>query len=333
MRREAKTRSTKNGWHVNHGEMCVDVLDSTAFTVRLWPINPGLETNNGLFNWLPANGARAWDYYKIRKMTFKYQPTCGTLTGGEIFLAFDPVMSDAAPSSKFTMSNYRYFKACAPWEHASLTITPENKDWLAVRLGAVAVPQRLTDCGNFLIASVGGAGIGNAIGNIVVEYDIEFKDATVNRAPALTMGYCDIEGAAGGVIGAGFEVALGMVAPDPVNFPSSQPNNMNITFPSGSSLGLPFGRFRVSGFVGFTHTGPNAAGQYCRMRVYFDGAPLAGSEWYVNIQTGDTRSSYVIDCYIVNITPNVPVVVEFRLLNNTASNVTYQNGKFMIQSL
>lgn len=173
--------------NVKHSEYIGDVYaQEDPFVVQdTFPINPGLRKT---FPWLHRM-ARQFESYKFRNLRFRFETEAATSASG--FIAFIPEFdpSDPAPATKVQAFQYENTVRVAPWKIASVPIAKHNlqkRRSYFTRSGAQADKQTF-DVGNLFIASGGQALDGVVLGQIWVEYDIDFE--TPQQEPLVASEY------------------------------------------------------------------------------------------------------------------------------------------------
>nr|UUW21075.1 MAG: coat protein [Guiyang tombus-like virus 2] len=159
------------------------VMGSVGFGVVLaYDINPGLVAT---FPWL-STIARQFDKYKVKKLVFRYKNVKGTAASGNITMAADYDVIDAAPTTAGQITQMTDYVDGAPWTQFSLS----TKSWAAgplfVREGPlVGVDMRNHDACKVYVACEGCADT-SLHGYVEVEYEIELfaKQGVVSNSIA-----------------------------------------------------------------------------------------------------------------------------------------------------
>lgn len=169
---------------VRHREYIGDILATTAFTNRQYPINPGLAQT---FPWL-STIANSFEQYRIRGLLFEFGSTSSdallsssTSTAlGSVIMSTDYDVADPAPTSKREMLNALFASSDKP---SQTFIHPlECKKSISAQTilynRSAAVPggfdKRLYDFANFNIATEGMQAAGGVLGELWVTYEVEF---------------------------------------------------------------------------------------------------------------------------------------------------------------
>jgi len=165
---------------IKHSEYIRDIQPSTAFQLDNLAINPGLDST---FPWL-SQVALAFTNYKWRRLTFIFKSTSADLVSGTngalgtTMMATDYNSVDDAFPDKKTMANYEGTTACKPSMTCihSVSCTKTAAGLLYTR-DAQPPPNadiRLYDIGRFSLATEGMQGTVGTIGELWVDYEVEF---------------------------------------------------------------------------------------------------------------------------------------------------------------
>lgn len=179
-------KTTNRGFVVVHREFIQDVTASDSnFRNTTFSINPGLATT---FPWLSAIAGR-YESYLFRRLHFIYEPICPTTTPGAVMMAVDYDASDVAPTSKVVLMSYRGAVRSAPWNitrfdasrgdlrkfgvqrYVRNTSTPANTD------------VKTYDVGNLQLATQNTPATPTTLGELYVEYEVEFFTPQIPTAP------------------------------------------------------------------------------------------------------------------------------------------------------
>ncbi len=165
---------------IAHRDFLGDVTGSTAFAIKSYPLNPGL---NLTFPWL-AGVAGQFQSYRIRGMIFEFKSTSAQALNninsalGTVIMATQYNSLLASFSSKLEMENYEFATSCKPSESMLHPVECAQGEapleCLYIRTGSVPNGQdeRFFDFGDFQIATV-GMQAASTIGELWVTYDIE----------------------------------------------------------------------------------------------------------------------------------------------------------------
>lgn len=183
-------RNMSSGTRVVHREFLNDVITSPtigAFDIQKIPIQPALLQS---FPWLSAS-AENYQEYTINGMIYEfksnsYNAVSSTNTAsGTVIMATNYNVLDPTFPNKFTMEQTLYTCSSKPSVDLMHPIecakveTPTNV--LFTRSGPVTTgDNRLSDWGNFYIATVGMQGASTNIGELWVTYDITLLKPKLN---------------------------------------------------------------------------------------------------------------------------------------------------------
>lgn len=178
----AKTRvptikATNRGFVVTHREYIQDVTAADAnFRNNTLSVNPGLATT---FPWLSAIAGR-FESYLFRRLHFIYEPICPTTTPGAVMMAVDYDAADSAPTSKVVLMAYRGAVRSAPWNITRFDATRGDlrkfgvQRFVRTTSNPANTDLKTYDVGNFQIATQNTPGTPTTLGELYVEYEVEF---------------------------------------------------------------------------------------------------------------------------------------------------------------
>lgn len=139
------------------------------------------------FPWL-ATTASAYESYKFRSLKFVYAGRVSSTVGGYCTIAVDFDPSDPAPTSRQEINNFNDRTAVVPWTvQADLVCRRDGLSRIPkylTRSSSVAGELGIYDVGTLYIVT-GGQATSSAIGELWVEYDVEFYIPQTNRPGAL----------------------------------------------------------------------------------------------------------------------------------------------------
>lgn len=135
-------------------------------------VNPGKVDT---FPWL-CNIARCYEYYRFKRLMYKYVPLIGTTATGRVCMAFDGDPHDTYPANMDAMESYEAAVSFQPWARAQMHVpsgilSRYQKFYCRYNLDATDV--RVTDVGCFYFAA-DGCPDNVAIGRVYVDYEVEF---------------------------------------------------------------------------------------------------------------------------------------------------------------
>lgn len=169
---------------IRHREFIKDITSSSVagqFNVEVFPIQPGL---SGSYPWLSAI-AENYSQYHVAGQIYEFKTTSvdalnSTNTAlGTVIMATNYNVNDIPFQNKQQMENYEFSVSCKPSEslvhpiECDMSQTPVNV--LYVRntpTAATSFDLRMSDLGNFQIATVGMQAASVQVGELWVSYDI-----------------------------------------------------------------------------------------------------------------------------------------------------------------
>jgi hypothetical protein len=144
----------------------------------IYPMQPGSDVT---FQWL-YQLAVLFETYRINKMRFCYVPMCATSQVGSVYLGIDYDPVDSQPISKSAFCSLPSVASGPAWQGFCLDFDPRNVrpfNEHYTRDGIVSGTDLKTyDCGNLFIGLDGFAN-SNQVGDLYVEYDIDFYQPQV----------------------------------------------------------------------------------------------------------------------------------------------------------
>jgi hypothetical protein len=169
-------------------EFIMDINGSTnAYQqVGTLPVNPGLAIT---FPWL-STVANNFDMYQIKRLVFKYFNKTTTANKGEVIVAYDPKVTDAAPTASAQILNFDVRFSTDPWMDAQLAVPTSDLNRLPkymIRNAVVSADYTNFDIGNIFIATTGNVD-GTRVGQLYVDYEIHLFSPQVQSlgAPGAT---------------------------------------------------------------------------------------------------------------------------------------------------
>lgn len=183
---------------VRHREYIGDIISTTAFTNRNFPINPGMV---GTFPWL-AQIANAFEQYRFRGLIFEFKSlsadaliSASTNIGqGTVIMATQYNALSPGFSTKIEMENYEFANSCKPscsFMHPVECATYQTPNTpLYVRSGAIPTgsDERLYDLGNFNLATQGLPSDTGSVGELWATFEIELFKPKYNPNTAEGLG-------------------------------------------------------------------------------------------------------------------------------------------------
>lgn len=181
VRKAPKVTFSSNGnCVVSHMEYICDVSSSLDFVSRSRRLNP---QDPGTFTWLSAIATR-FEFYKFRKLSVHYRPSCSTATDGFVIVGVDFDAYDEAPS-KVSMLAWKSSTKAAFWQEIDLDVSSQLSS-LPLKYADTASPgdERVSDLGKLWIATDQGTTV-KCRGEIFVQYVVEFQQPSYKIPPAL----------------------------------------------------------------------------------------------------------------------------------------------------
>jgi hypothetical protein len=173
---------------VRHREYIQDIAGSVNYAVSSFAVNPGVAAT---FPWL-STMAQLYESYRFNSLKFEYETQKSASTNGTVLLGIDFDASDVAPVSKQQLMSFEGSVRSGVWQECAYTsaipslrkIGPDKYN----RSGSLAANQdiKMYDTGNLFVATQGCADA-SAIGELYVDYDVEFHTPQVN-ASGLALG-------------------------------------------------------------------------------------------------------------------------------------------------
>lgn len=192
--RSPKVSTKDSNPHFKHKELVATVRNTTGavqvngFTtnpqsLRVNPLNPKL------FNWLSSIGG-SYDKYKFTSLRFTYIPDIGSSEAGRLFMSWDPDSQDVPPTNQTALTNQTPNVSINVWKDVTFSVKCDN-EWRYTHDSDV-VDRKLIDFGQFIFA-VWNGGSTNIVGELYVEYSVEFKFPQSPVGPTM-FGIVDVGG-------------------------------------------------------------------------------------------------------------------------------------------
>lgn len=222
------------GTTIVHTEFLGDISGSSAFTNRVYKVNPG---DAQTFPWL-SQIADSFDKYKFRRLMFSYRTSSTdystTSTLGMVVMAAQYNVLDPQFNNKLVMENYDTAISTKISQSCIYGVECKNSTQAAGQLYIRATPnpsssdQRLYDLCNFNLATVANPNT-QVIGELWVSYEVELYNPNITYSQYGTSS----------IVYHG--VSVTGTATNPFNGIIEKYNNLDapITFPSGAILKLP----------------------------------------------------------------------------------------------
>jgi len=212
-------------------EFITNVIGQEDFTPLGYAVNPG---DSETFPWL-SQIAPAFQKYKFHKLKFLYETSSPTIIGGVVILAPEFNVTDPLPESKQDLLEYKYATRSAPWENFHLDLRTSDvmnyKEYYVRNTSASSTDLKLSDP-LYIICSVDGISDEiNSVGELWVEYDIEFTIPQKINNNSLNSSYFNSISVAGITLGQPCgTTTVGSEGTGSITF--NQPES-TFTFPSG----------------------------------------------------------------------------------------------------
>ncbi len=172
---------------VRHREYVQDISGSVGFSCSTLAVNPGIAAT---FPWL-SQIAPNYESYIFKKCNFEFETQKSTASSGSLMMAIDYDAADSAPSDKTTLMSYMGAVRSAVWDEcrfagdrADLRKFGQQRYNRSAAL-ASNLDIKTYDVGNLQIATQGCADT-SAIGELYVDYEVEFHTPQKSSAPAAT---------------------------------------------------------------------------------------------------------------------------------------------------
>lgn len=172
-------KQTKGKVHIVHRELVTSVINlvgnfrvnnNVSAQIGQFRINP---SNSSLFTWLPTIASN-FDSYRFTSIRFVYVPLCATTETGRVSLFWDKDSQDPLPVDRAALSSYGHSNEGPPWAETILNVPTDGKQRFVT--DSNTTDRKLVDLGQFAFATYAG-GSDNQIGDIYVEYGVEFSEA------------------------------------------------------------------------------------------------------------------------------------------------------------
>jgi hypothetical protein len=165
-----------------------DLAGATSFSATRYKINPGLSIMKGL----SAIAAR-YDRYRFHKLNLVYCPKQAVATTkGMIHLAYDPNPNHGPPTALADLSAYAHHDLVQVYGDLNLILNFSKLPSLSrdrfVRCGPVSGDLGLYDAVGVIVA-VDAMADTSAVGDIYLDYEVEFYDLQIDRSNPVPRGY------------------------------------------------------------------------------------------------------------------------------------------------
>jgi len=222
------------GTTIVHTEFLGDISGTSAFTNRVYKVNPG---DANTFPWL-SQIADSFDKYKFKRLMFSYRTSstdyAPSSTLGMVVMAAQYNVLDPKFQNKLVMENYdtaistKTSQSCLYGVECKSNTQAAGQLFVRVTPNPTASDQRLYDLCNFSLATVSNPSTG-IIGELWVTYEVELYN------PNITYSQYGVSS----IVYHGISVTG--TATSPFNGIVEKYNNLDasVTFPTNSSFRLP----------------------------------------------------------------------------------------------
>lgn len=308
---------TNEGVIIRHKEYLGDIFSSStakAFTIRAFPLNPGLSTS---FPWLSST-ANNFTEYTIKGLIYHFKSNSGDAftsadaSTGSVMMCTQYRSSQAAPANKQEVLQQYWSQSAAPQQdfvHAVECDPKENPLSVHyVRSGTQPANEDLMfyDLGTTYIASVGLQGTSVNMGELWVTYEIELKKPQLRDLRSPASEYYHAFGDATGVSNTAWFAGF--------NNTESPLSTFTVSFPTANSFTLPRGlcgrylvKYMLVGSGGASIALPTInLGPNCGIpNTFFDNTTS------VSINTGGSTGKFFHSYAIDIIDPNVETTITY----------------------
>jgi hypothetical protein len=186
---KGKTPAQRGKFEYSHTEFISLVQDTNAFGTYEVKVNPGLATT---FPWL-AGIAVNFEFYRFKRITFRYVSVVGGATNGEFFICPEYDVNDAPPATMAAVYSTTGAKYGNVWLGHSMTLNPVASrqgvmsQWHKVRDGEVVGDNNGYDVATVYYGCAPTSGAtASTVGKLEVSYDVEFfvPQTSLQHAPA-----------------------------------------------------------------------------------------------------------------------------------------------------
>jgi len=129
--------------------------------------------NSTTFPWL-SRVAQGFEVYRFRRARVIYTPSCSSTTSGLVVGAFEFDANDAAPQTKQQLSAMDASARTNVWNKGYWDMPCPNGWYYCSPTGPIVGDTRLNDVGRFFLGVYGTASSGQTIGELTIQYDVEF---------------------------------------------------------------------------------------------------------------------------------------------------------------
>jgi len=178
---------------ISKKEFLTNVLANTDGTARFekYEMNPARKVS---FPWL-SQVAIAYERYRFKKFKILFEPSVSTIIPGIVALAPEFDIDEPLPTEKKVLFQYEYLKRDTPFrrfEYNVLETDVRTTSWMFCRSEDLALVKdpKLYDSLYMILYTEGITGlpfVGGVIGELWIDYEIEFKNPTIPTFQALDL--------------------------------------------------------------------------------------------------------------------------------------------------
>lgn len=161
---------------IRHREYLGELLGSTAiFTNVQYSVNPGLASTFPFASQMACQ----FEEYRFHRLVFSFESEKASTAAGYVMMGIDYDSSDATPTNKQQLAASLGSVRTQVWQHIQEVASPEQlskQRELYVRMGTLAanLDIKTYDIGTLNVA-VGNCADASSLGELYVEYDLEFR--------------------------------------------------------------------------------------------------------------------------------------------------------------
>ena len=262
-------------------------------------LNPGSQNT---FKWL-SQIAGSWEFYRFRKLKFRYVTRSNIGYSGSILMAPDYDAADSAPVTEQEMSSFRDCKEDAVWKNFTCLLNEASLNALYkkrvnmddVRFSTTTQDKKTIDAGRFYVAE--DVASPQLAGKLWVDYEVEFMTPQPLTLAPQSLGGINVQKSSGLNISSGgplfFSSATTAVRMDTPNVVDTSPIANSAAVPTNNLLlfnkdwsGLLNAIWQGSGITGTPTV--NITGQGTATNIASTlGATAASRSTYINAKAGD----------------------------------------------
>lgn len=158
-----------------HREYVTDVTGSVAFVSKIFPVNP---TVSQTFKWL-SGVASNWNNYNFGNLKFEFIGRCSSSVGGSVMMAVDYDSTEAAPTTKQELLNYKNAVSSNSWTSSALVCDPKDLHKQVTYFTQCNDASRQCYVGN-MVLGVSGQADTSVVGELWVSYEVRLYTPRVS---------------------------------------------------------------------------------------------------------------------------------------------------------